>query len=139
MTEQAVVAAEAAAHGKPKDYKVAGLSLGFGTLVRRLAERQAEAEVAAEKVEALRGVIKQVLEKSGVGSVTVDGHWQPTLCAGRKASQKIDGMKLMQINPTVTADQIVKATVTGEPGQPYLLVTDLTKPRKHGEDGRTGR
>lgn len=129
MTEQAMQAAEAAAHGKPVGYQEAGLGEDFAKLVRRRAEIAA----AQSKLDALMKdnteKVRGALEASGIRSVTVDQHWQPTICAGRQGAKKIDGFKLMQLNSSVTADQIVKATVQGEPGKPYLLVTDLTRPR----------
>jgi len=114
------------------DFKAAGLPDAFGALVRR---RQ-QLKDAIAQVEALlksnTNDIAAELQEHGVASVIVDKRWTATWCKGKAGPQYIDGPKLLDLG--VTSDVIQKATVTGPSGKPYLLVSDMTKPRA----GRTG-
>lgn len=111
----------------------------FAELVRyrvkiQVAKAQIEAAEATNKVELLR-----LMKAAGAWSpVTVDGILRATLTKGKAGSKKIDPLKLMQAG--VSTKVIEASTVKGPDGQPYVLVTDTTKPRaKRGEKTGAGQ
>lgn len=125
MTEQAVFAAEEAAHGRTAEYSEAGLNEMFAGQVRRHDElKRAEAKLK-ELQRDCNDRIRTMLDAAKVKSVTVDHRWKATVCEGRAGSKRIDPIKLMDLG--VTSDVIQKATTQGERGAPYLLVTELDR------------
>lgn len=102
------------------DYRAAGLDNEFAALIRNRQILDAKIkDLEAEKKEATE-TIQAYLDACDHKSVAVDDY-RVTLVPGKKGSAKIDAKLLLAEGVTVT--QIAKATVVGEPGKPYVLVT----------------
>jgi hypothetical protein len=120
------------------------------SLVRSRQSVVAEIKTLEEQKIQFDGEILGLLARNQVKSVKVDDRWQATVAKGRagvrtidlellrrakvteqqigKAAVRVDGKLLLEAG--VGSKVIQRATVEGEPGKPYLLVTDLTKETK---------
>lgn len=118
--EVATVAALTGDTATAIDYRAAGLDNEFADAVKYRQSIDEKIKALEQEKKDWTETIQAYLDASDHKSVAVDDY-RVTLVPGKKGSAKIDAKLLLAEGVTVT--QIAKATVVGEPGKPYVLVT----------------